>query len=66
MNNSHLSAGDAMNTTISRGTSLKIQTRRKKVDKAGNNQENGNPPPKLKAQGMKRQPPHKPRTREIS
>jgi hypothetical protein len=62
MNNSCSNAGDAMNTSIFRGTSLKIQTRRKKVEKAGNSQEKGNPTPKLKAQGMKRQPPHKPRT----
>jgi hypothetical protein len=55
-----------MNTVISRGTALKIQTWKKKGKKAGNNQEKEDPTPNLKAQGMKRQPPFNPRTQEIS
>jgi len=55
-NNSRSNAGDVMNTDISRGTSLKTQTWRKKMEKDGNNQEKEDPNPKLKAQGTKIQP----------
>jgi len=53
--NNYLSnAGDAMNMVTSKETVLKIQARRKKMEKARNNQEKGKPHPKKKAQGMKR------------
>jgi len=65
--NKYLSnVGDAINTVTSKETILKTQAKRKKMEKARNNEEKGKPHPKKKVQGMKRQLPHKPGNKEIN
>jgi hypothetical protein len=66
MNNYLSNAEDAMNTTISNETALKTQSRRKKMEKGGNNQGKGKLHPEKKDQGMIRQSPHSPRNKETN
>ena len=51
MNNYLSNVEDAMNTANCNGTALKSQSRRKKMEKGGNNQGKGKLHPKQKDQG---------------
>ena len=61
MNNYLSNVGDAMNMAIFNETSLKIQARRRKKDKAGNNPEKEKLQLEKKDQEMKIKSPHNPR-----